>query len=269
MFDFILYPVSAILWLWHAVFGTLLGPDNGFAWALSVFFLVFTLRVLLLKPTISQLRSARKMSRIAPHIQRLRDEHKGDPQRQAQEMRRLQSEQGVNPLGSCLLALAQIPVFISLFTVLRNFHPHAHANYIFDKQGVDSFINADIFGAKLSNWISQPERELLLFGTDHAHMLAVGVPLMIIASVATFFSIRLSMRRQTEMSAANPQVATATKLLMYLAPVGVLVSGSFFPMPIGVLLYFLANNVWTLGQQHVLGNKIDREERRESPPERG
>lgn len=58
------------------------------------------------------------------------------------------------------------------------------------------------------------------------------------------------------------------KAMMYLAPVGMLISGSFFPMPIGVLLYFLANNVWTLGQVHLLTSKINREEQREQELQR-
>ncbi|MBQ0925714.1 membrane protein insertase YidC [Saccharopolyspora endophytica] len=264
-FSFILYPVSAILWFWHKVFGTVLGPDNGFAWALAVFFLVFTLRVVLIKPALSQMRAGRKMAKFAPHIQKLREKYKNDRQRMAQEMQKLQSEHGVNPLGGCLPALLQIPVFLSLFHVLRNFHPGAQSNFIFDKAGVDSFIQADIFGAKLSNWITQPASELALFGTDRTSMMIVGIPLMLIASVATYFTMRLSVKKQTDASMANPQSAMMAKFMMYIAPIGAIVSGWF--LPIAVLLYWLANNVWTLGQQHFLTKKIDAEQERERQKE--
>ena len=260
-FGFILYPVSAILWFWHRVFGFVLGPDNGFAWALSVFFLVFTLRVVLLKPAISQIRSARKMQKFAPQIQKLREKYKGDRQRMAQEMQKLQSEHGVNPLGGCLPALLQVPVFLSLFHVLRSFQPGAQSNFVFDAQGVQSFVDADIFGAKLSNWISQPAQELAAFGTTRADMIIVGVPLMIIASVATFYTMRMSMRKQTDQAMANPQSAMMAKFMMYVAPIGALVSG--WVLPIAVLLYWLANNAWTLGQQHFLSKKVDHEQERE------
>ncbi|MBE9375608.1 membrane protein insertase YidC [Saccharopolyspora sp. HNM0983] len=260
-FGFILYPVSAILWFWHKVFGFVLGPDNGFAWALSVFFLVFTLRVVLLKPAISQIRSARKMQKFAPQIQKLREKYKGDRQRQAQEMQKLQSEHGVSPLGGCLPALLQIPVFLSLFHVLRSFQPGAQQNYVFDAEGVRSFVDASIFGAKLSNWITQPAEDLAAFGTDRTSMIIVGVPLMIIASVATYYTMRMSMRKQTDAAMANPQSAMMAKFMMYVAPIGALVSG--WVLPIAVLLYWLANNVWTLGQQHLLTKKIDREQERE------
>jgi YidC/Oxa1 family membrane protein insertase len=263
VFDFLvipmLYSVSAVLWFWHQIFGLLLGPNLGVTWALSVIFLVFSLRVVLLKPAISQLRAARKMQKFAPHIQKLHEKYKNDRQRMAQEMQKLQSEHGVSLLGGCLPGLLQIPVFLSLFTVLRNFHPGVASNYVFGARDVQSFLTADLFGAKLGNWLSQPESELLRFGTDQAHMLAVGVPLMVVAAIATFLTMRMSMRRQTEASTANPQAAMVGKTMMYVAPVGVLFSGGFLPIPIAVLLYFLATNVWTLGQQHFLTKRIDRE----------
>ncbi|WP_461152381.1 membrane protein insertase YidC [Saccharopolyspora tripterygii] len=257
--------MSAILWFWHKVFGTVLGPDNGFAWALAVFFLVFTLRTVLIKPALSQMRAGRKMAKFSPHIQKLREKYKNDRQRMAQEMQKLQSEHGVNPLGGCLPALLQIPVFLSLFHVLRNFHPGAQSNFVFDKAGVDSFIQANIFGAKLSNWITQPEAELALFGTNRTSMMIVAIPLMVIASVATFFTMRLSVKKQTDASMANPQSAMMAKFMMYIAPIGALISGWF--LPIAVLLYWLANNMWTLGQQHFLTKKIDAEQERERQKE--
>jgi YidC/Oxa1 family membrane protein insertase len=268
-FSFILYPVSAILWFWHKVFGFVLSPDNGFAWALSIFFLVFTLRLLLIKPALSQLRSGRKMQQFQPQLQKLREKYKNDRQKMAEEMRKLQTEHGVNPVGGCAPALLQIPVFLSLVTVLRDFtYPEARTQgvFIFNPQEVGSFINAHIFGAKLGNWITQPTQALAALGTDRASMLLVGIPLMITASVATFFTMRLSVNKQGSAAMANPQSAMISKAMMYLAPLGLLVSGAFWPL--GLLLYFLANNVWTLGQQHFLTSKIDREEEQRKAEEK-
>ena len=268
-FSFILYPVSAILWFWHKVFGFVLSPDNGFAWALSVFFLVFTLRLLLIKPALSQLRSGRKMQQFQPQLQKLREKYKNDRQKMAEEMRKLQSEHGVNPVGGCAPALLQIPVFLSLVTVLHDFtYPQARTQgvFIFNTQEVQSFINAHIFGAKLGNWLVQSNQELAALGTSRVSMMVVGIPLMILASVATFFTMRLSVNRQGTAAMANPQTAMMSKAMMYLAPLGLLVSGAFWPL--GLLLYFLANNVWTLGQQHFLTNKVDREEEAKKAAER-
>lgn len=266
MFDFILLPVSAILWFWHKVFGTILGPDSGFAWALAVVFLVVTLRVLLIKPALSQLRAGRAARKLAPRIAKIREKYRDDRRMMAAEIQKLHADNDTSMFGGCLPALVQIPVFLSLYWVLRAFTPDAPSNQIFDRAGVESFLNADIFGAKLGNWLSQPASDLAAFGTDRAHMIAVGVPLMLVAGVATFLAMWLSARRQPAAD-TNPQLATVTRAMMYLAPVGLLVSGSFFPVPIAVLLYFLAHNLWTLGQQHVLGNVVEREARQQEAEE--
>ncbi|OLF06101.1 membrane protein insertase YidC [Actinophytocola xanthii] len=257
MFDIVLYPVSAILWFWHTAFGALLDPDAGLAWVLAIVFLVFTLRVLLLKPAVAALRAGRRAQELAPRMRKLKERYGSDRQRLAREIQKLHAETGTSPLGGCLPALLQIPVFLSLYWVLRDFTPTAQSNQVFDRSGVESFLGADLFGATLGNWISQPAAELAAFGTDRTHLIAVGVPLMVVAGLATFLSIRFGAARQPS---ANPQLAGITKVMAYLAPAGMLVSGAFFPMPIGVLIYFLANNVWTFGQQHVLTRLLDRED---------
>jgi YidC/Oxa1 family membrane protein insertase len=257
VFDVFLYPVSAVLWLWHLVFGALFGPGSGAAWVLAIVFLVFTVRVLLVRPALGQLRAGRRNQRVTPQVARIREKYRGDRQRMAREIRKLHADNGTSPFAGCLPALSQIPVFLSLYWVLRDFEPGATANHVFDRAGVGSFLNSGLFGAGLGNWVSQPVADLVAFGTDRAHMIAVGVPLMLVAGAATFLSMRMSLRRQVD---SSPQGAGISRVMMYLAPVGMLVSGSFFPVPIGVLLYFLANNVWTFGQQHLLGAKVDREE---------
>src|SRR5436309_208761 len=117
--DFICYPVSFILWCWHWVFAHILGDSNFIGWALSIVFLVFTLRLVMLKPAIHQVRSMRKMQQFAPEMKKIQKKYANDRQRQAQEMQKLQREHGVNPLGGCLPMLLQIPVFIGLNHVLR------------------------------------------------------------------------------------------------------------------------------------------------------
>ncbi|MGH3802570.1 MAG: membrane protein insertase YidC, partial [Pseudonocardiaceae bacterium] len=157
MLDFIYYPVSAILWFWHTVFGAIHGPDNGDAWAQPVVFLVCTLRTLLLKPAIKQVRTTRQMQELGPQIKALQKKYAGDRARQATEMQKLQKEHGFNPLMGCLPALVQAPVFIGLYHVLRSFNrtgtglgqlgmsPEANAhtaNYIFSATDVQSFLSA-------------------------------------------------------------------------------------------------------------------------------
>ena len=258
MLDFIYYPVSAILWFWHEVFGFVLDPASGFAWALAVIFLVFTLRTLLYKPFVHQVRSMKKMQEFAPLMRDLQSKHGDDRQKLAEEMQKLQTEQGFNPLSGCLPMFVQIPVFIGLFHVLNGFKPGAQSNFIFDADDVRSFVAADLFGAKLSNHLSQSSEVLSSFGTDHLSMLLVAVPLMIAAAIATHFTARHSVQRQSSEAATNPQAAMMGKLTLWIFPMFAIIGGPF--LPLAILIYWLANNFWTLGQQSVVYRKIDREE---------
>lgn len=258
MLNFIYYPVSAIMWFWHKAFGYVFGEASGIAWALSVVFLVFTLRALLYKPFVHQVRSMRKMQEFAPEVQKLKAKYGNDRQKLAAETQKLQSQQGVNPLGGCLPVLVQVPVFIGLFHVLREFKPGKTQNYIFGPSEVESFNAASLFGAKLGAWVTMGEQELEALGTSITSMVIVMIPLMIAAGVFTHITARHSVARQTEAQAANPQSAIMNKLMLYVFPIGVVVGAPF--LPLAVLLYWVSNNLWTLGQQYVVYRKIDAEE---------
>ena len=89
-------------------------------------------------------------------------------------------------------------------------------------------------------------------------MIIVMIPLMIAAGIFTHITARHSVARQTSVQADNPQTAIMNKLMLYLFPIGVRGRGAF--LPLAVLLYWVANNAWTLGQQYVVYRKIDSEE---------
>jgi YidC/Oxa1 family membrane protein insertase len=256
--NFIYYPVSAIMWFWHKAFGFVFGEASGFAWTLAVVFLVFTLRAILYKPFVHQVRSMRKMQEFAPEMQKLKAKYGNDKQKLAAEMQKLQSEQGVNPLGGCLPVLVQVPVFIGLFHVLREFEPGKTENYIFDASEVESFNASNLFGAKLGAWVTMGSEQLAALGTSITSMVIVMIPLMIAAGVFTHITARHSVARQTEAQLANPQSAIMNKLMLYVFPIGVVVGAPF--LPLAVLLYWVANNLWTLGQQYVVYRRIDAEE---------
>jgi YidC/Oxa1 family membrane protein insertase len=266
--NFIYYPVSAILWFWHKVFGYLLGPGNGVGWALAVVFLVFTLRALLYKPFVSQVRSMRKMQEFAPEIQKLKKKYGDDRQKMAAEMQKLQSQHGVNPLGGCLPVLVQIPVFIGLFQVLRSFNrdfltPERNeqiGNYVFSAADVRLFLHSDLFGVPLSAYITEPAALLARYGDITRWNIGwVAVPLTLVAGILTHLTAKHSVERQNAaQAAANPQAAMMNKLMLYLFPLGVVAGGPFFPL--AILIYWLSNNLWTLAQQWVVYRRIDAEE---------
>ncbi|MDN5858867.1 MAG: membrane protein insertase YidC [Pseudonocardia sp.] len=274
MLNFIYYPVSFILWCWHWVFSKVFGDDGlggGIAWSLSVVFLVFTLRAILYKPFVAQVRSMRKMQEFQPEMAKIRKKYANDKQKQAAEMQRLQKDHGVNPIAGCLPVLAQVPVFIGLFHVLRSFGPVRPdgipgnldgsirvENYFFGQAGVESFNNANLFGAKLGSWIVEGPERLAAAGTSIPEMLVVMIPLMIMAGVFTHITARHSVARQTAAQGENPQTAIMNKLMLYVFPIGVVVGAPF--LPLAILIYWVSNNLWTLGQQWIVYRKIDSEE---------
>ncbi len=284
MLNFIYYPVSWIMWVWHWLFDKIL-PDSpggsGVAWALSVVFLVFTLRAILYKPFVKQIRTTKKMQEINPQMQAIRKKYAKDRVKMTEEMQKLQKEHGFNPLLGCLPMLLQIPVFIGLFHVLRSFNrmgtgigqeglsveeTRSLGNYAFSPELVQNFLDARLFGVPLSAFITQPETEFWAFMQPGAteidftrwQIAALVVPLMIVASIATHMNSRASVSRQSPEAMENPQTRIMNRLSLYIFPLGILVTGPFFPA--AILLYWVSNNLWTYGQQHIVFGRIEREE---------
>ena len=271
--DFVYYPVSGIMWLWYRLFGLILGPTNFFAWGLAVMFLVFSLRALLYKPFVRQIRTTRQMQELQPQIKALQKKYGKDRQRMALEMQKLQREHGFNPILGCLPMLAQIPVFIGLYHVLRSFNrttggfgqPHltvaenrATGNYVFSPTDVGHFLDANLFGAPIGAFMTQHSGLDAFTIFSRPAVIAVAAPLMVLAGIATYFNSRASVARQSPEAAANPQTAMMNKLALYVFPLGVVVGGPF--LPIAIIIYWVSNNIWTFGQQHYVFGRIELEE---------
>lgn len=271
--DFVYYPVSWIMWVWYKLFAAMLGPSNFFAWALSVMFLVFTLRALLYKPFVRQIRTTRQMQELQPQIKALQKKYGKDRQRMALEMQKLQREHGFNPILGCLPMLAQIPVFLGLYHVLRSFNrttggfgqPHLSVvqnrltgNYVFTPTDVGHFLDANLFGAPIGAFMTQRTGLDAFTYFSRPAVIAVGLPVIILAGVATYFNSRASVARQSPEAAANPQTAMMNKLALYVFPLGVVVGGPF--LPLAIILYWFANNIWTFGQQHYVFGMIEKED---------
>jgi len=254
--------VSWVLLRWHQLFTAIGIPKgSGLNWALSIMFLVVTARVLLFRLFIKQVHYQRKMQEMQPKIQKLRDKHKNDKAELQREMMKLQQEEGFNPLSGCLPLLLQWPVFIGLFHVLHhlaNSVTLCNANppstsvkltlYTFSRDQTCDAAKAKLFKAPLA--ASFHDSNTLIhdaLGGDVASTRIVLVVLLIISAAATMGTQLLARANAT----VTPEGTTATiqKAMLYLIPIGVLASGLLFNFPLGVLLYWFVNNLWTLGQQ--------------------
>lgn len=289
MLNFIYWPISAILWFWHKVVSFVISPDSGVSWVLAIVLLTFTIRALLVKPTVNQMRSMRRMQEFQPHMEEIRKKYANDQQKMMEETRKLQKEMGVNPIAGCIPMLVQIPVFIGLFHVLRSFNRtgtgtgqlglsveqnRATANYIFNPDDVQSFLDARLFGVPLSAYISMPKEMYDGFGGGFTQMniISVAAPLILIIVVATHMNARLSVDRQKariasgkQKPAANSQMQMQTdmmnRMMLWFMPLTILFTGVLWH--IGLLFYMVSNNIWTFFQQRAVFAKMDAEEEAE------
>ncbi|WP_106396753.1 membrane protein insertase YidC [Actinocorallia populi] len=218
-------------------------PDSGWAWGGSIVLLTVLMRILIFPLFVKQIQSSRKMQALNPQLQALRKKYKNDKQRLNQETMKLYQENGANPISGCLPLLVQFPIFISLFNVLNKMANAKEGNgsHGISPDLVHSANNASIFGASISDSF------LKAWGTSTSGVI-VCVIAVIISSTTTFLTMRASMSRQPAMDPDNP-MATAQKMMVWLAPVFGLFGLGF---PLGVLLYWVTSNTWTLAQSHYI-----------------
>lgn len=281
-------PISGIMLLWYKAF-TWIGQQipgvenpesNGIVWALSVIFLVVTLRALLYWPMARQMRFSRKMQALQPKMKELQKRYKNDREKLAVEMRKLQKKEGFNPLLGCLPALIQVPVFLGLFHVLRSFNRMGTAfnglgmsaeetrntgNYLFSATDVQNFLDARLFGAPLSAFVSQPVEQFQAFvepgqpiDFTRTIIIVVAIPLMIASALMTHLNAKQSFSRQPLPEAGNMQANLMRQMMLYIFPIGILATGAFWP--IAILVYMMTNNIWTFGQQHLIFRQMDNED---------
>ncbi len=110
-----LKPVSkALVWMLNAIHGVI--PNYG----LAIMLLTVVIRILFWPLTHKSSQSMKRMAELQPLVKEVQEKYKKDPPRMQQEMMRLYKEHKVNPVAGCLPMLIQIPVFFSLFMVLRS-----------------------------------------------------------------------------------------------------------------------------------------------------
>jgi YidC/Oxa1 family membrane protein insertase len=116
-----------------------------------------------------------------------------------------------------------------------------------------------LFGAPIGASMTQSTGSIAAFHEfNRISVIAIGVPLMLLAGFATHMNSRASIARQSPEAAANPQTAMMNRLALYIFPVGVVVGGPF--LPLAIILYWFSNNIWTFAQQHYVFGKIAKEE---------
>jgi YidC/Oxa1 family membrane protein insertase len=232
----------------HSVLGALFGPDSGWAWGLSIVFLVMLIRLCLVPLFVKQVNAQRKMAKHQPQLMELRKKYKNDKQRLNEETMKFYKENGVNPLAGCLPMIPQMIVFFSLFSVLRfiaDWKPGHPLQYGFTEPVVESAQKTTIFGVHLDSKL------LFAHPAPSLHVAIIIALTVVLSATTTFMTVRQSAKRglmQTNLDPDNP-MAQSQKFMQYIVPFFSL-TGLYWQY--GLVLYWVTTNLWTLGQQYFM-----------------
>jgi YidC/Oxa1 family membrane protein insertase len=205
----ILSPIEGVLeevlrWLHDSI---------GLTWAWSIVALTLMVRMLLVPLTVRQIHSMQNLQRHAPEMKAIQERHKQDKLKQREELMKFYKENSINPAASCLPIVAQIPVFLSLYFVLKG-----------AEKGL--FLGASDLG-----WLG-----LLPDITAPANSHWSGYLLIVVYAVSQLTSTLL-------MSTTMDRVQRTMLIVLPLAFVFVIVN-----FPAGLVLYWVTSNLWTTGQ---------------------
>jgi YidC/Oxa1 family membrane protein insertase len=197
-----------VLEFWHGVIG-----DFPNSWGWSIILLTFTVRILILPLTFKGVKSMQRLQTLQPEIKKIQERYKDDKQRMNQEVMAFYQREKVNPLGSCMPLLLQIPFFIALFYLLRS---DSFQQDIADNPG---FYAIDNLAEKVTG-------DPVLLGV----LIVLYVATQLAASAVTAFSADPMQRR-----------------IMFALPFVFVIFIINFEA--GLIVYWITTNVWTIGQQ--------------------
>ncbi|OIJ69344.1 membrane protein insertase YidC [Streptomyces mangrovisoli] len=245
LFSFITTPVSWVIVQFHAVYGKIFGPDTGWAWGLSIVSLVILIRICLIPLFVKQIKATRAMQTLQPEMKKIQERYKNDKQRQSEEMMKLYKEAGTNPLSSCLPILAQSPFFFALYHVLNGIASGQTIGVI-NQDLLESAQKAHIFGAPLAAKFLDSADTVAALGASVTDVRVVTAIMIVLMSGSQFYTQRQLMTKNVDTTVKTPFMQQQ-KMLMYVFPIMFAFFGIRFP--VGVLIYWLTTNVWTMGQQ--------------------
>ncbi len=214
----------------------------GLGWGMAIIALTVVVRIVLLPLTIKQFRSMQALQTLSPQIKELQAKYKGDKQRLNQEMMTFYQENKVNPFGSCLPLFAQIPVFISLFYMLR-------APLKVDICGPESAILAA--GQKATpptgldttfcQEVVPGSAEFLFIPDLTAPALGWVLILLLVLYVVSQLLSSLLMSVTSDRNQKIIMIALPFVFVFFIKG-----------FPAGLMVYWITTNFWTVGQQYFL-----------------
>ena len=232
---FLLEPIERPLtWLLER-----LHADAGLTWAWAIVATTIIVRTLLLPLTVRQIHSMQRLQAHAPEMKAIQQRYKTDRPKQQEELMKFYKENRINPAASCLPIAVQIPIFIALFYVLRDFEKEVFVKYPKSDLGWLGVV-PDITANIADHWSGY----LLL-------------TIYVVSQVASTYFMSATMdRTQRTIMMVLPVVF----VFFIIDPPG----GTVFP--VGLLLYWMTTNLWTVGQGLVTRRLVPKKD--VAPPKR-
>jgi YidC/Oxa1 family membrane protein insertase len=214
----ILTPVEDILtWALEEFHTTL-----GLSWAWSVIAVTLVVRMLLVPLTVRQIHSMQRMQQYLPQMKEIQKRYKADRRKQNEELMNFYKEHQINPASSCLPILPQIPIFFALYFVLRDFDEEIYPRYRESPLDWLSFV-PDITGNITEHWSGY-----------------VLLAIYVASQVASTWYMPMATTSQ-----AQRYIFLALPFVFAIFIVNPPVGAEF---PVGLLLYWMTTNLWTVGQ---------------------
>lgn len=222
--------------LYQPIFNLFVGvydivPDVGVA----ILLITLIIKVALYPLTAKSIRAQKSLMDLQPKLKEIKDTYKDDQQKLAQETMKIYSENKVNPFGSCLPILVQIPIFLALFWVLR-----------------DGLADADF--SQLYSFVPQPE-SLNAVSLGFIDLAKPSIIIALLAGAAQFMQARTLSRKRTPQPPPDgakdeDMMAMMNKQMLYVMPV--LTTFISMGLPSGVALYWFFSTGFTAAQQQFL-----------------
>jgi YidC/Oxa1 family membrane protein insertase len=213
---------------------------------ISIILFTILIRLLTHPLTVRQFKATQAMQKLQtdPRFKKMQEKYKNDKDRLAQEQMKPYKELGINPMGSCLPTLIQLPIILGLYQSITR----AMASTPVDLFRLEQIIYPRMINAAnilpLENrflWmdLGQPERVIIS---------GVGIPVLAILVVATTF---LQSRLLQPATQSNDQAAMVGKSMNIYMPI--LMGFMAYSLASGLALYFLTSNIFGIVQYAILG----------------
>ncbi len=193
-------------------------------YGIDIILLTVLIKIIFYPLSVKSYKSMKNMQKLQPKLTQLREKYKNDKEKLNQEMMGIYKREGVNPLGGCLPMVIQIPVFFALYRVLMSAIEFRHAPFML-----------------WVNDLAAPENIFTL------HVAGYDLPFRVLPLI---MGVTMVIQQKMTPTGGDPMQA---KMMMFMP---IFFTFLFWGFPAGLVLYWLVNNVISIGQQYYINKQV-------------